>query len=145
MFLDRDVLQVASSGALSMMVTPSQIGIWDKAKIDTLYAVHIIAEKKDCQLTCSLMTSLLASPSFGRQTLMEYHLAPTFSNDNGPAEHAKFLETLETQKYEQDKLASLVIPDLESLNLCAKQSTKQLAILVDDSVMAIAEKKNPTA
>jgi hypothetical protein len=31
---------------------------WDKAKIMTLYAIHIIAEKKDLQLTHSLMTSL---------------------------------------------------------------------------------------
>jgi hypothetical protein len=38
----------------------------DKAKIDTLYAIHIIMEKKDRQLTCSLMTSPLASHSFHR-------------------------------------------------------------------------------
>jgi hypothetical protein len=91
------------------------------------------------------MSSLLASPYFGKQTSTEYSLAPTFSNDNSPAERAKFLETLETHKYVQDKLASLVIPNLESLDLCAKQSTKQSAILTDDSATAIAEKKKPTA
>jgi hypothetical protein len=53
---------------------------------------------------------------------MEYHLAPTFSNDNGPAKHAKCLETLETHKYVQDKLASSVILDLESLDLHATSS-----------------------
>jgi hypothetical protein len=143
MFLDRDVLQVGFEWrTIYDGCTKSD---WDKAKIDTLYVVHIIAEKKDHQLTCSLMSSLLASPSFGRQTSMEYRLAPTFSNDNGLAEHAKFLETLETHKYVQDKLASSVIPDLESLDLQAKQLTKQSAILTDDSAMAIAEKKNPTA
>ncbi len=77
--------------------------------------------------------------------MIEYHLAPTFSNDSGPAECAKFLETLETHKYVQDKLASSVILDLKSLDLRAKQSTKQLAILADDSATAIAEKKNLTA
>jgi hypothetical protein len=94
MFLDRDVLQVSFQWrTIYDGCTKSDP---DKAKIDALYAVHIIVEKKDHQLTRSLMSSLLASPSFGRQTSMEYHLAPTFSNNNGPAERAKFLETLET-------------------------------------------------
>jgi hypothetical protein len=143
MSLDRDVLQVGFQWRT--IYDGRTKSDQDKAKINTLYAVHIIAEKKDRQLTHSLMSSLLASPSFGRQTSMEYRLAPTFSNDNGPAERAKFLETLETHKYVQNKLASSVIPDLESLDLHAKQSTKQLAILADDSAMAITEKKNPTA
>jgi hypothetical protein len=121
MFLDRDVLQVGFQWhTIYNGCTKSE---WDKAKINTLYAIHIITEKKDLQLTHSLMTSLLASPSFGRQTSMEYHLAPTFSNENGPAECAKFLVTLETHKYMQDKLALSVIPDLKSLDLRAKQST----------------------
>jgi hypothetical protein len=120
MYLDRDVLQVGFQWhTIYNGCTKSER---DKAKIDTLYAIHIITEKKDRQLTHSLMTSLLASPYFGRQTLMEYCLAPTFSY-NGLTECAKFLETLETHKYVQDKLASSVIPDLESLDLHAKQST----------------------
>jgi hypothetical protein len=40
---------------------------------------------------------------------------------------------------------SSVLPDLESLDLRAKMSVKQKAISMDDSAMAVEEKKNPTA
>jgi hypothetical protein len=87
MFLNRDVLQVGFQWCT--IYDGHTNSDQDKAKIDTLYAIHIMAEKKDCQLTRLLMTSLLASPSFGRQTSKEYCLAPTFSNNNGPTECAK--------------------------------------------------------
>jgi hypothetical protein len=45
----------------------------------------------------------------------------------------------------QDKLKSLVIPDLKSLDLRAKISMKPSAISVDDLATAVAKKKNPTA
>jgi hypothetical protein len=92
-----------------------------------------------------MMTALLESPGFLCQTLMEYHLAPIFSSDNGQAERAKFLETLEKHKYIQERLLSSVLPELESLDLCAKMSVKQRAISMDDSATAVEEKKNPTA
>jgi hypothetical protein len=76
---------------------------------------------------------------------MEYPLAPIFSSDNGPAERAKFLETLEKHKYVQEHLLSLVLPDLESLNLHAKMLVKQKAISMDDSATVVQEKKTPMA
>jgi hypothetical protein len=66
MFLDREVHQVGfQCHTIYDGCTKSE---QDKAKIDALYAIHMVAEKKDCQLTHLLMTSLLASPSFGRLT-----------------------------------------------------------------------------
>jgi hypothetical protein len=143
MFLDHDVLQVSFQWHL----------IYDghtkmdreKAGVEPLYAVHIVAEKKDRTLVQSMMTALLESPGFLRQTSMEYQLAPIFSSDNGPAERAKFLETLEKHKYVQERLLSSVLPELESLDLHAKMSVKQRAISMDDSATAVEEKKNPTA
>jgi hypothetical protein len=118
----------------------------EKAKEKPLYMVHVISTKQDCQLACSLLQSLFVCPSFLQQTLMEYCLAPTFSSDNSPApEQAKFLESLKTHKYVQDKLKSWVIPDLKSLDLRAKLSTKPSTISVDDLATAVAKKKNPTA
>jgi hypothetical protein len=55
MFLDRDVLQVGFQWRT--IYDGRTKSDWDKAKIDTLYAVHIIAEKKDSQLTRSLVFS----------------------------------------------------------------------------------------
>jgi hypothetical protein len=60
-------------------------------------------------------------------------------------ELAKFLKSLKTHKYVRDKLKSLVIPDLKSLDLWAKISMKPSAISVDDLATAVAKKKNPTA
>jgi hypothetical protein len=91
------------------------------------------------------MTTLLESPGFLHQTLMEYSLAQIFSSNNGPAEGAKFLETLEKHKYVQECLLSSVLLDFESLNLCAKISVKQKAISMDDSATVVEEKKNPMA
>jgi hypothetical protein len=55
------------------------------------------------------------------------------------------LETLEKHKYVQECLLSSVLPELESLDLHAKMSVKQNAISMDDSAMAVEEKKNPMA
>jgi hypothetical protein len=91
------------------------------------------------------MTALLESPGFLHQTLMEYCLAPIFSSDNGPAECAKFLEMLEKHKDVQECLLSLVLPELESLDLRVKMLVKQKTISMDDAAMAVEEKNNPMA
>jgi hypothetical protein len=72
-----------SNGALFMM----DVQKWtvERAGVELLYVVHIVAEKKDHTLVQSLMTALLGSPGFLHQTLMEYLLAPIFSSNNGPA------------------------------------------------------------
>jgi hypothetical protein len=143
MFLDRDVLQV---GFQWHLIYDGRTKMdHEKAGVKPLYTVHIVVEKKDCTLVQSLMTALLESPAFLCQTLMEYRVAPIFSSNNGPAEHAKFLEMLVKHKYVQECLLSSVLPELESLDLCAKMSVKQKAISMDDSAMAVEEKKNPMA
>jgi hypothetical protein len=139
MFLDHDVLQV---GFQWHLIYDGHTKMdHEKAGVELLYALHIVAEKKDCTLVQSLMTALLESPGFLHQTLMEYYLAPIFSCNNGPAEQAKFLETLEKHKYIQEHLLSLVLPELESLNLHAKMSVKQRAISMDDSAMAVEKRQ----
>jgi hypothetical protein len=55
------------------------------------------------------------------------------------------LETLEKHKYVQECLLSLVLPEMESLDLHAKMSVKQKAISMDNSATAVEEKKNPMA
>jgi hypothetical protein len=93
MFLDHDVLQV---GFQWQLIYDGRTKMdCEKAGVELLYAVHIVAKKKDRTLVQSLMTALLESPGFLCQTSMEYCLALIFSSDNGPAEHAKFLEVLE--------------------------------------------------
>jgi hypothetical protein len=140
MFLDHDVLQVDFQW--QFIYNGHTKMDHEKAGVELLYAVHIVAEKKDCTLVQSLMMALLESPGCLHQTLMEYCLAPIFSSNNGPAEHANFLETLEKHKYVQECQLSLVLLDLES---CANMSVKQKAISMDDSAMAVEEKKNPMA
>jgi hypothetical protein len=76
----------------------------EKAGVELLYVVHIVAKKKDHTLVWSLMTALLKSPGFLHQTLMEYCLAPILSSDNGLAECAKFLKMLEKHKDVQERL-----------------------------------------
>jgi hypothetical protein len=142
MFLNRDVLQVGFQWCLIYDGRTKMD--CEKAGVEPLYAVHIVAEKKDCTLVQSLMAILLESPGFLRQTSMEYRLAPIFSSDNGPAERAKFLETLEKHKYVQEHLLSSVLLELESLDLRARMSVKQRAISMDNSATAVEEKKNPT-
>jgi hypothetical protein len=80
--------------------------------------------------------------------LSDFDVVPPCSNffsNNGPADHAKFLEMLEKLNYVQECLLSSVLPELESLDLRAKMSVKQKAISMDDSAMAVEEKKNPMA
>lgn len=144
MFLDRDVLQV---GFQWHTIYDGCIKLeQDKAKIDTLYTVHINTEKKDHQLTHSLRLWCLSWQALLLVDRLWWNtiLLPPFPVTMVLPNHSKFLETLETHKHVQNKLASLVILDLESLDLHAKQSTKQLAILVHDVATAIAEKQNPS-
>jgi hypothetical protein len=76
MFLDRDVLQVGFQWCL-IYDGRTKMNL-EKARVEPLYAVHIVAKKKDHTLVQSLMTALLESPGFLHQTLMEYRLAPIF-------------------------------------------------------------------
>jgi hypothetical protein len=122
MFLDRDVLQVGFQWHLIYDGRTKMDR--EKAGVESLYAVHIVA-KKDHTLVQSLMTALLESPGFLHQTLMEYHLAPIFFSINGPAERAICLETMEKHKYVQERLMSSVLLELESLELCAKMSVNK--------------------
>jgi hypothetical protein len=143
MFLDRDVLQVGFQWHLIYDGRTKMDR--EKAGVELLYAVHIVSETKDHTLVQSLMTALLESPGFSIRLRWSIALLRFFSSDNGPAERAKFLETLEKHKYVQERLLSSVLPELESLDLCAKMSVKQRAISMDDSATAVEEKKNPTA
>jgi hypothetical protein len=115
MFLERDMLEIGFHW--HMIYNGCRRSDKEKTKDKPLYTVHLITKKQNCQLAHSLLQSLFVCPSFLQQTLTEYCLAPTFSSDNGLAECEKFLKSLKTHKYVQDKLKSLVVPDLESLDL----------------------------
>jgi hypothetical protein len=118
----------------------------EEAGMEQTYAVHVLCEKKDKTLATALMRSLLASPAFSRVVSLEFRMAPTFQNDNGPAERLKLLETVRKHKHVQDKITSVTIPELDSLDVRAPPTTEQKSTVeADDSATTVAEKNNPTA
>jgi hypothetical protein len=135
MFLDQDVLKVGFQWCL-IYDGHTKSGR-EKAGVEPLYAVHIVAEKKDRTLVPSLMTALLESPvSSIRPHLLRSFLVTTDQLSK---------QSLEKHKYVQECLLLVVLPDLESLNLRARMSVKQKAISMDDSATVVEGKKNPMA
>jgi hypothetical protein len=116
-----------------------------KARLDQTYAIHVICKKKDKCLARALMNSLLDSRGFARTVSLEFHLAPCFQNDNGPAECLKLLESLANHTHIQKKIILATIPDLVSLDIQAPPLVEQVVTAADDSATAIVEKRNPMA
>jgi hypothetical protein len=116
-----------------------------KARLDQTYAIHVICKKKDKSLARALMNSLLDSRGFARTVSLEFHLAPCFQNDNGPAECLKLLESLANHTHIQKKIILATIPDLVSLDIQAPPLVEQVVTAADDSATAIVEKRNPMA
>lgn len=143
-FMERDPIE------LGFQWRPVYVGKNKKQReesgMEQTYAVHVLCEKKDKTLATALMRSLLACPAFSRVVSLEFRMAPTFQNDNGPAERLKLLETVRKHKHVQDKITSVTIPELDSLDVRAPPTTEQKSTVeADDSSTTVAEKKNPTA
>jgi hypothetical protein len=140
MFLDQDVLKVGFQWCL-------------------IYDGHTKSDREKLGLSCFMLfftyccgeegphfSPIFDDCPFGKSSFLhQTSLALIFSSDNGPAEQAKFLETLEKHKYIQECLLLVVLPDLESLNLHARMSVKQKAISMDDSATVVEGKKNSMA
>jgi hypothetical protein len=109
--------------------------------VPQVYAAHLVVQKEDKSLARAFVVSVLTSPLLKWIMSLEFHMVPTYQNDNGPATCTKLQESIAKHKEIQDKIEMAPIPDLQCLDFRALQQ-KSMEDEMEDSATAVAEKKN---
>ena len=86
LFIDRDLIVVAFTWhTIYNGYTKEQCAKNAKTQAQA-YAAQLVIQKEDKTLARAFMVSLLLSPVLRQILSLEFHLVPTFQNDNGPTE-----------------------------------------------------------